>query len=159
MKKLFNNIILSLIVFVSVFSLAGCFGGTPSGPKDYNEDIKAVSPEDIKVEHFVIEENTTYYTSPGLSLCMSVNGHYMILDYFSLDGDKRVYDNLYFYKDDYFFIVTDDYKDWFASLGDENDKQYAEEEKEDGYDVQINIKTPGVYKVIFDTKTLKFDLV
>lgn len=29
----------------------------------------------------------------------------MEMDYFSLDGDKRVYDNLYFYVDDYFISL------------------------------------------------------
>lgn len=157
MKKYFINIIFSMLLVVTMFSLAGCFGG--SGPKDYNADIQVVAPENIATEHFVVEEGVTYYTSPGFSLSMSVRGHFMIMDYFSLDGDKRVYDNIYFYEDDYFYIVTSDYVDLFASLEEEADKQYAEEEKESGYDIQINIIKSGIYKLIFNTTTLKFDLV
>ena len=37
-------------------------------PADYNADVQAVAPENITLEHFVAEENTTYYTSEGLSL-------------------------------------------------------------------------------------------
>lgn len=158
MKKILS-IIFSLILIVSTGSFVGCiFDATPPGPKDYNADIEVVKHEDIKTEHFVIDDNTTYYTSPGFALWMSVRGHYMCMDYFSLDGDKRIYDDLYFYEDDYFLIVTEDYNDLYASLGDEDDLQYAEEEKEAGYDIQLNIIKSGVYKVIFDTKTLLFDL-
>ena len=155
MKKVFMSATFSLLLFLSVFSLVGC---NPPGPKNYNADIQEVLPQNITTEHFVVEDNVTYYTSPGFSLWMSVMGHFMVMDYFALDGDKRIYDNLYFYEDDYFYIVTDDYQDLFASLAEESDKQYAEEEKELGYDIQLNIIKPGIYKVIFDTKTLKFDL-
>ncbi len=82
----------------------------------------------------------------------------MIMDYFSIEGDKRVYDNLYLYVDDYFYIITDDYKDLYASLGDTTDLEYAEEEKEQGEDIQINVKKAGIYKLTFDVKTLKFDM-
>ena len=131
--------------------------GDPS-TKNYNADIQAVAPENIDTEHFDIEEGTTYYTSPGFSLMMEVNGEFFEMKYFSIDGDKRVYDNLYLYVDDYFFIVTDDYKDLYASLGDSADLEYAEEEKEQGYDIQINVKKAGIYKLTFDVKTLKFDM-
>lgn len=159
MKRFFKCLIISLLVFIPAFSLVGCnFGKNPPPTKDYNADIQVVSPENINTEHFEIKDNTTYYTSPGFSLWISVNGHFMNMNYFSIDGDKRIYDDLYFYEDDYFYIVTDDYVDLFASLSEESDKQYAEEEKEQGYDIQLNIIKSGIYKVIFDTKTLKFDL-
>lgn len=159
MKKFIASVMLFLLCLGSSIMLVGCFpGGNPPTLKDYNADIQVVLPENITTEHFVAEDNTTYYTSPGFFLSISINGHFMIMDYFSLDGDKRIYDNLYLYKDDYFYMLTDDYVDLYASLGDVNDLQYAEEEKEAGYDIQINIKEAGIYKLIFDTKTLKFDL-
>ena len=158
MKKILASITFSLFLGVSAFALVGCNNENPPASGNYNADIQVVAPENITTEHFVIEDNTTYYTSPGFSLYISVMGHFMAMDYFSLDGDKRIYDNIYFYENDYLYIVTDDYKDLFASLGDSSDTQYAEEEKEAGVDIQLNIKTSGVYKVIFDTKTLKFDL-
>lgn len=151
--------------FVAVSALiggtlfVGCNAQTDnSALPDYNADIEAVAPENITIEHFVAKEDTAYYTSPGLSLWMEVNGAFLEMDYFSLDGDKRIYDNLYFYEKDYFYIVTDDYKDLYASLGDSADTEYAEEEKQDGYDVQINVKKAGIYKLIFDTKSLTFDM-
>ena len=159
MKKTFLCFIATLLILISGISLVGCdMGtGTPAIP-DYNADVQVVEPENIDVENFIAEEDTTYYTSPGFSLWMEVNGAFMEMDYFSLDGDKRVYDNLYFYVDDYFYIVTDDYKDLYASLGDSADLEYAEEEKEQGYDIQINVKKAGIYKLTFDVKTLKFDM-
>ena len=159
MKKTFLCFIATLLILISGISLVGCdMGtGTPAIP-DYNADIQVVAPEDIDAEHFAVEEDTTYYTSPGFSLWMEVNGEFLKMDYFSLDGDKRVYDNLYFYVDDYFYMVTDDNKDLYASLGDSTDSEYAEEEKQSGEDIQINVKKSGIYKLTFDVKTLKFDM-
>lgn len=104
MKKTFLCFIATLLILISGISLVGCdMGtGTPAIP-DYNADVQVVEPENIDVENFIAEEDTTYYTSPGFSLWMEVNGAFMEMDYFSLDGDKRVYDNLYFYVDDYFY--------------------------------------------------------
>ena len=160
MKKKFLALAVALFTLTSGLFLVGCgdFGsGTPEN-KNYNADIQAVTPDSIDAEHFVVDENTTYYTSPGFSLWMEVNGEFLKMDYFSLDGNKRIYDNLYFYTDDYFYIVTDDNKDLYASLGDSADAEYAEEEKEQGYDIQINVKKSGIYKLIFDVDTLLFDM-
>ncbi|MBR1968216.1 MAG: hypothetical protein IKA11_02330 [Clostridia bacterium] len=159
MKKNFLCFISTLLVLIFGLTFVGCNAETADpSTKDYNADIQAVAPENIDTEHFDIEEDTTYYTSPGFSLMMEVNGEFFEMKYFSIDGDKRVYDNLYLYVDDYFFIVTDDYKDLYASLGDSADLEYAEEEKEQGYDIQINVKKAGIYKLTFDVKTLKFDM-
>ena len=160
MKYKFLSVTAALFALLGGVSLVGCGGGAGGGatPPDYNADIQVVAPENIDAEHFDAQEGTTYYTSPGFSLWMEVNGAFLKMDYFSLDGNKRVYDNLPFYVDDYFYIVTDDYKDLYASLGDANDTQYAEEEKEQGYDIQINVKKAGMYKLVFDTETLKFDM-
>ena len=59
---------------------------------------------------------------------------------------------------DYFYIVTDDYDDLYASLGNAEDKEFAEEKKEQGYDIQLNVKKSGIYKLVFDLDTLKFDM-
>lgn len=128
-------------------------------PADYNADVQAVAPENITLEHFVAEENTTYYTSEGLSLWMEVNGEFLEVNYFSLDGSKRVYDNLYLYKDDYFFMLTGNNTDMYATLSDSSDSEYAEEEFAEGEEYAINIIKAGIYTVVFDTETLKFDLV
>ena len=158
MNKILLNLMLSIIMILSTFTLSGCLGDDPADPPDYNADIEQVLPENIDTEHFVVEEGETYYTSPGFYLSMSVRGHFMIMDYFTLDGDKRIYDNIYFYENDYYYIVTDDYKDLYASLQNSSDYEYAEEEKQSGEDIQLNIVKSGIYKLIFDTKTLKFDM-
>ena len=159
MKIKFYFFILSLVVVISGISLVACgMGSGDPGIPDYNADIQVVASENIDAEHFVVEEDKTYYTSPGFSLWMEVNGEYLEMKYFSIDGDKRVYDNLYLYVGDYFYMVTDDYKDLYASLSDSADLEYAEEEKEQGYDIQVNVKKAGIYKITFDVKTLKFDM-
>ena len=148
-------------LFVAISSATLLFGcNAPSDPAkpNYNADVQVVAPQNITAEHFVAEEGTTYYTSPGFSLWMEVNGAFLKMDYFSLEGNKRVYDNLYFYVGDYFYIVDDDYENLYASLGDSSDVEFAEEEKEQGYDIQINVKKEGIYKLIFDVDTLKFDM-
>ena len=167
MKRKLTSLLSALLLVVSGTSFFGCDMGignltntgttNPTIP-DYNADIQIVAPENIEMEHFVVDENTTYYTSPGFSLSIEINGEFMVMDYFSIEGDKRVYDNLYLYPDDYFFMLTDDYKYLYASLGDSADFEYAEEEKQSGEDVQINVKKAGIYKLTFDVKTLKFDM-
>lgn len=159
MKKDYLILTLTLLVITCVISLVGCNMGTGDTEiPDYNANIQVVTPESIDLEHFVPNEDTTYYTSPDLSLSIEINGSFMVMDYFSVEGDKHVYDNLYLYVDDYFYMITDDYKDIYASLSDSADLEYAVEEKESGEDIQINVKKEGIYKLTFDVKTLKFDM-
>lgn len=157
MKNKFLHYFIILLVFLYGITLVGC-GSIPNDPVDYNNDLKEVSPENIDLDHFIIEEGKTYYTSPGMSLWMEVNGEFLEMDYFYVENDLRVYDNLYFYVDDYFYMLTEDLKYLYASLGDSTDLEYAEEEKQSGEDIQINIKKAGIYKLTFDVKTFKFDL-
>lgn len=141
--------------------LIGCgalVGGDPSEIPDYNADIQEVVPDSITTEHFVKEEGTTYYTSPGMSLWLSVNGEFFKMDYFSVEDGNRVYDNLYLYKYDYFAMATSDNYGWYAGLGDSEDFEYAEEDKAEGEEVWVEIKKDGIYKLVFDVDTLKFDL-
>ena len=159
MKNKFLRFMVGLFVAISSATLLfGCNAPSDPAKPNYNADVQVVAPQNITAEHFVAEEGTTYYTSPGFSLWMEVNGAFLKMDYFSLEGNKRVYDNLYFYVGDYFYIVDDDYEDLYASLGDSSDVEFAEEEKEQGYDIQINVKKEGIYKLIFDVDTLKFDM-
>lgn len=160
MKKKFLFFLLTLLVVISGTFLVGCDMGTgePKIP-DYNADIQVVVPENIDTEHFVPNEDETYYTSSRLSLWMEVNGEFLKVNYFSLDGSRRVYDNLYLYEDDYFYMLSDDMRGWYATLSDSDDSEYAEEELAEGEEYSINIIKEGIYTVIFDTETLKFDLV
>ena len=160
MKKTFLRFITTLCLIGLSASICGCFSSNPSGngTRDYNADIVEVEIADIPLDNFIPSEDKTYYTSPGLSLMMEVNGEFLEMEYFYLDGNKRVYDNLYFYVDDYFYMISSDYKYLYASLGDTTSLEYAEEEKEMGEDIQINVKKAGIYKLIFDLDTLKFNL-
>ena len=155
-----NNLFRFLATLFSIFSLAipvSCSTGD-STPKDYNADVQTVAQSDIAMEHFTKEENVTYYTSDALSLWMSVRGAFLEMPYFSLDGNKRVYDNLYFYERDYFYMLSGDLKDFYAALKDSVDSEYAEVEKSQGEDAQVNINKSGIYTLVFDTDTLLFDM-
>lgn len=160
MKKFFASFVSLLLLLASVFTFASCdFGDDLPSNTDYNADVSVVAPEDVVADTFIKEDDATYYTSPGLQLWMEVNGAYFTLEYFTLDGNKRIYDNVYLYERDYFYMITDDFKGWYASLSDPSgDSEFAEEEREDGYDVQINVKKSGIYKLVFDVDTLKFDM-
>ena len=157
MKRKFVSFVLLILTFVTATFFAGCGLKLPTS-KNYNDDVTAVKPEDITAPNFVVKDGETYYTSEKLCLMVEVNGAFYELEYFSLDQNKRVYDDVYFYEKDYFFMITGDYRDIYASLGDSADLEYAEEEREQGYDIQINVKKSGIYKVIFDVDTLKFYL-
>lgn len=162
-NKAFTYLLITLLLICASLIVSCDIGintdeGTPSSIPQYNEDVQIVPPESIETENFVVDKDKTYYTSAGISLWMEVNGEYLKMDYFTLDGNKRIYDNLYFYKDDYFYMVTGDAKYLYASLSGSESSEYAEVEKQDGEDVQINIKKQGIYKLIFDADTLKFDI-
>ena len=158
MKRI--SLLISVLMLLSLMLIFGCDMGSGNGGGtsiDYNKDVEVVAPQDITLENFTPSENETYYTSKGLTLWAEINGEFLKIDYFTLDGNKRVYDNLYLYKDDYFFMLTDDNTDMYASLKSPTN-EYLEEEKQQGQDVQINVKKSGIYKIIFDVDTLKFDL-
>lgn len=149
-NKAFTYLLITLLIICASLIVSCDIGintdeGTPSSIPQYNEDVQIVPPESIETENFVVDKDKTYYTSAGISLWMEVNGEYLKMDYFTLDGNKRIYDNLYFYKDDYFYMVTDDAKYLYASLSGSESSEYAEVEKQDGEDVQINIKKQGIY--------------
>ena len=125
---------------------------------DLENKEQAVLPEDITLDFITPDKDETYYTSPGLSLMVEVNGAFFEMEYFTLDKNLRVYDDIYLYEGDYFYMITADYDDIYASLSDPSDASYAEEEREQGYDIQINVTKAGIYKLIFNVDTLKFDM-
>lgn len=108
-------------------------------------------------------DENTYYISKQLVLVTSINGSFKVDRPFTLDENdenKRIYDNLYFYEKDYFWMdVRDsfDLNDMFYELSDPTDTQYVDVNSEAG---RLDIKKgqSGIYKVIFDISTLKFDL-
>lgn len=158
MKNKFLGFILGLLIVACSVSLVGCLGTGDSSTPDYNEKVVEVNVEDITNDYFIPNQDTTYYTSDELWLMAEVNGAFFEMEYFYIDGDMRVYDNLYLYKQDYFFMITGDYKYIYASLNHPFSTEYFEEEKEQGEDIQINVKKSGIYKLTFDVKTLKFDM-
>ncbi len=121
----------------------------PIGPVINNDtDLEATDDDNL-------------FTSVGLDLVTEINGSFTANKPFSLDSgnsNKRVYDNLYLYQYDYFYMISSDYTDIWCRLSDKTDLQYVEIEREDGEDIQVNVKVSGIYKLIFDTVTKSFDI-
>lgn len=106
-------------------------------------------------------DKDNYFTSKSLSLVTEINGSYTIDKPFTIDKEntnKRIYDNLYLYQYDYFFMISSDYKDIWCKLSDKNDLLYLEVESEQGEDIQVNVKVSGIYTLVFDTVTKSFDV-
>ena len=152
MKKILFTLLLSSLL------LGGCSSSSSPSSKGYNnKDVKEVPVSEVD---FPVE-GETYYTKDDMSLCVEVNGGYRIINYFTLDKDNenlRIYDDMYFYQYDLFYMITSNYKYIYASLVN-GDTEYGEEYKEQGYDIQVDILKSGIYTLKFDISTLKFDLV
>ena len=99
MKKRFCAFLLVLFIAVPlVFS--GCFGGGV-GDLHINNDTDLVisSPGEGQ------SSDAQYYTSKKLQLVTSINGSFKVGRSFTLDendSNKRVYDDIYLYEEDYF---------------------------------------------------------
>ena len=107
------------------------------------------------------EQQTTYYISNKYTLITEINGYYSTNRPFCLDkndDNKRIYDDVYLYVDDMFYMDKSNSWDIYCTLSDPNDLEYVEIEKEDGVDIQINVLKQGIYKIVFDMSTMSFDL-
>ena len=158
MKKLYLSL-LPLLLLTS----CNLSGSRSSTPKYTNEDISPVDINIVPSDVYLVDEEEAYYESNDICLYVEVNGSYEIIKYFTIDENNnnlRIYDNMYFYQYDYFQMMPNDEKDIniYASLSDEKDKQYVEEYRSEGVDIQIDVKVAGIYKLIFDLTTMKFDI-
>ena len=151
MKKLLLTLLLSSLL------LGGCSSSSQTSKGYSNNDVKEVPTSEVDFP----KEGETYYTKDDMSLCVEVNGGYRIINYFTLDKNNenlRIYDDMYFYTDDLFYMITSNYKYIYASLVNGN-TEYGKEYKEQGYDIEVDILKSGIYTLKFDISTLKFDLV
>lgn len=162
-NKILYLIFAIIFVLPSIFVLAGCFGSGIVSPKlpniDNATDLIEYTPSQGENQY---EEDDDLYTSKYLNFITEINGSYKTDRPFEIDtanANLRIYDNIYFYEYDFFQMMSSDYRYIWCSLSDENDLQYAEVEREQGEDIQTNIKKSGIYKVVFDTSTFLFDLV
>jgi len=120
---------------------------------DNSMDIKEYKEEDY------ITGDETYYLSDYISFIMEVRGYYQINVPFTLDNNNenlRIYDNMYFYEGDSFQLMSSDYNYIWATLKNEN-TEYLAPLREQGEDIQVDVKKSGVYKIILDIKTMIMD--
>ena len=155
-----SKVVSSLFIAFTAAFLSACnltSSGESSGiyvPKiDNSVDLDEYVEEDYKTE------DETYYVSEYISFIMSVKGYYQTQIPFILDKDNenlRIYDNMYFYEGDFFQLMSSDYRYIWATLKNENTK-YLSPLREQGEDIQVDVKVSGVYKIILDIKTMIMD--
>ena len=161
LKKLSRALAIVLICGASLL-LVGCLGGKTDdgivGPKiDNSTDLQTPTEE----ESAELDDTKTYYNSKYLNLVTEINGSYRIDRPFTLDENdesKRIYDNLYLYEDDLFYMTTSDNKYMWCTLSDAKDKAYVVTAYDDGEAYQIDVLKSGIYCLIFDTKSKSFDV-
>jgi hypothetical protein len=155
-----KKIISCLLIAFSALALSACDSsslGTSSGiyiPNINNSvDLTIYDEDEYKTE------DETYYKSDYIQFIMSVRGYYQINIPFYVDKDNenlRIYDNMYFYKGDYFQLMSKDYRYIWATLKDEA-TEYLTPLREQGEDIQVDVKKSGVYKITLDIKTMIMD--
>ena len=159
MKKTSLGILaLSASLLLSACSL---FGGGGNGGNYTNSGLSSLPPEQIPSYVDPIE-GKTYYNNDAVTLSLECSGYFTNYTYFYVDEtdeNVRVYDNLYFYEKDYFYFVSKDVKNLWASIEGEYDTEAVEEEKENGYDIQINVKKAGIYTLKFNLETKKVKVI
>lgn len=152
-KKGFWRLLVLALMLPFASLLTACFGG--GLPTDW-VDVKIDNQYDLEQT-----EQDQVFTSKGMDLVTEINGSFTAGRPFVLDAHdeyKRIYKNIYFYQYDYFYMISNDYDYIWCGLSDSKDLDYAEVEKSQGEDVQVNIKVAGIYNLIFDVKTKTFDL-
>lgn len=148
-------VVLSLVLMLPlmmVLSACSLFGPNIPG---------LVGPQINNQDDLVNTGKDDLYMSKRLKLVTEINGSYKIDRAFELDPqdeNKRIYDNLYLYKYDYFYMTTSDNKYRWCRLSDESDWAYVAVEREMGEDIQINVNVTGKYKLVFDIVTKAFDI-
>ncbi len=155
-----NKIISSIFIAFTALTLSAC-DFTSSGNSnntnipniDNRVDLKPYEEEEYKTN------DQTYYVSDYICFTMEVRGYFQVNIPFNVDKDNenlRIYDNMYFYEGDYFYLISNDYKYIWATLKNEK-TEYLTPKREQGEDIQIDVKKSGVYKITLDIKTMVMD--
>ena len=168
MKKRIISFVLAFVIFFPLsISLSGCFDflntKTEMLPQiDNSTDLIEYTPTEDDGEY---DTEKQYYKSNSLDLVTEVHGNYSTNRPFVVDENdenKRIYQNIYFYVDDYFQLIY--YKNVhmlgtvYAILSDETDEQYVNVLKENGKPYQIDITQEGIYNLVVDITTFGIDM-
>ena len=157
----FKLFLITVAVALSLLTLGGCGILDLFGEFEItNEDLEAVLPSELP-EAVIPEQDKDYYRSDDVDLWFECNGYFDWMDYFYVDPaqpTKRIYDNMYFYEDDYFYMLSDNMVHWYASLSDGHSRDYVTEELADGEEYSIKFKRDGIYRIVFDVQTTRFDV-
>ena len=155
-----NKIASILFTFFIALALSAC-NLTPNDssrhiyiPKiDNSVDLKEYKKEEYKTN------DETYYMSEYISFTMEVRGYFQTNIPFVIDKDNenlRIYDSMYFYEGDNFWLISNDYKYIWATLKNE-DTEYLAPLREQGEDIRVDVKKSGIYKIVLDIKTMIMD--
>lgn len=111
---------LILWVLVMLICLVGCdMIGWTNDTNRYNNDNLVSKIPNAEEEIFIVDATNTYYESLDVTLWAKINGFYTSIKYFTLDDvnkNLRIYDDVYLYENDYFYMISNDNVDWFADL-------------------------------------------
>ena len=144
-----------LFLLPSVFVMSGCFGSGTGGLNiDNSRDLVVSEPAEGQTD-----ENQ-YYTSKKLQLVTEINGSFKVGRPFVLDendANKRIYDDIYFYEDDFFKMDVSDSSLIFYSLSNDEDLEYVSINEDYGR-IVIKQGKSGIYKLVFDITTFDFDI-
>ena len=151
-----------VLILILMMSLTSCSLFEPGNlNNNYNNDNLTIGSPIEGNDLISVDNNVSYYESTDISLSIEINGLYTVIRYFTIDEEHknlRIYDNMYLYPGDYFYMLSNDYRNWYADLDENVSEEYAVKEIEEGEDYSIVIKKEGIYKIIFDLDTKKFNL-
>lgn len=155
-----NHLFTKIFIASLALSLSSC-DLSPNDEKSglYVPDIdNSVDLKEYEDDEYVTTDDT-YYESEYISFIMEVRGYYQTDIPFTLDKDNdnlRIYDNMYFYKGDFFQLMSADYKYIWATLKNEK-TEYLTPLREQGEDIQVDVKKSGIYKIVLDITTMIMD--
>ena len=145
----------ALLGILLLFTLSSC--------EEQNKDgiyIPNINIKDDLIETKIEEEDKTYYASKYISFVREVKGYFETDIPFTLENNNeniRIYDDLYFYEGDSFYLISSDYKYIWSSLKDEA-REDLEVLREDGEDIEVKVKRDGIYKIALDIRTMLMDV-
>lgn len=154
-KKILNYLLIFACIIACGIFTSGCLDMFGGGEINNSYDLVSTTPNDERAE-----DGKEYYTSKKLNLVTEINGSFKVGREFTLDENdenRRVYDDIYFYEDDFFKMDVSNSSKIYYELENEDDLEYVAINEDYGR-IVIKKGKSGIYKLVFDITTFKFDI-